>query len=147
ESKRKHIDFTYGVLYGTLKQSNKKDWHILRNIKEKGGKILTTSPDNRWSCQFKNDGIEVDVTVRVGVDWWDYLGGDLCLVEVFTALIRACVSVGAADSYSYEYTIRDLGNIVSTSSVREEFNVSLLQRSQIPWLFLMARHFCDELGD
>ena len=29
------IDFTYGVLYGTQKQSNKKDWHILRNIKEK----------------------------------------------------------------------------------------------------------------
>ena len=22
------IDFTYGVLYGTKKQSNKKDWHI-----------------------------------------------------------------------------------------------------------------------
>jgi len=27
-----HIDFSYGVLYGTKKQSNKKDWHILRNI-------------------------------------------------------------------------------------------------------------------
>lgn len=26
------IDFTYGVLYGTRKLSNKKDWHILRNI-------------------------------------------------------------------------------------------------------------------
>ena len=30
----KEVDFTYGVLYGTRKQSNKKDWHILRNIDE-----------------------------------------------------------------------------------------------------------------
>ena len=32
---RKKIDCTYGVLYGTKKQSNKKDWHILRNVCEK----------------------------------------------------------------------------------------------------------------
>lgn len=32
EAKVKKIDFTYGVLYGTKRQSNKKDWHILRNI-------------------------------------------------------------------------------------------------------------------
>ncbi len=35
EAKLKRIDFTYGVLYGTKMQSNKKDWHILRKIAER----------------------------------------------------------------------------------------------------------------
>lgn len=147
ESGRKRIDFTYGVLYGTEKMSNKKDWHILRNIKQKGSGYITISPGNQWFCQFVNEGITVDVTVRIGVDWWTHLGGELCFIEVFTALIRACVDAGPTDPTACEYTIRDLNYIVSTSQVREEFNVSLLQRSQLPWLFLMARHFCDDLLD
>jgi len=147
ESDRRRIEFTYGVLYGTEKLSNKKDWHILRNIKQKSGPSLTISPDGQWACQFVQNAITVDVTVRIGLDWWHHLGGDLCFIEVFTALIRACVNVGTADANTYQYTIRDLGEIVSTHRVREEYNVSLLQRSQLPWLFLMARHFCDELVD
>lgn len=147
ESGRRQIDFTYGVLYGTEKLSNKKDWHILRNIKQKSGAAVTISPEQQWTCQFVQKGITVDVTVRIGLDWWQHLGGELCFIEVFTALVRACVNVGTADSNSYEYTIRDLNEIVSTYGVREEYNVSLLQRSQLPWLFLMARHFCGELVD
>lgn len=145
ESGRTQIDFTYGVLYGTARQSNKKDWHILRNIKQKAGKVITVSPDGKWSCQFQSKGITVNVAVRIGLDWWSHLGGELCFLEVFTALIRACVGVGPADTHDFQYTIRDLNEIVSIHRVREEYNVSLLQRSQLPWLFLMARHFCDEL--
>ena len=45
-AKVKEIDFTYGVLYGTEKTVNKKDWHILRNIKEKLSIAnLLVSPD------------------------------------------------------------------------------------------------------
>src|SRR5690606_5919172 len=29
------VEFSYGVLYGTPNQSNKKDWHILRNLWDK----------------------------------------------------------------------------------------------------------------
>lgn len=147
ESGRTNIDFTYGVLYGTERLSNKKDWHILRNIKQKCGTGMTVSPDNQWSCQFQKNGVTVSVTIRIGLDWWHHLGGDFCFLEVFTALIRACVNVGTSDSNSYEYTISDLRDIVSTYSIREDYNISLLQRSQLPWLFLMARHFCDNLTD
>jgi hypothetical protein len=147
ESGANRIDFTYGVLYGTEKLSNKKDWHILRNIQQKCGDALTVSPDNQWTCRFAAHGIEVEVTVRIGLDWWTHLGGELCFIEVFTALIRACISVGTADAHTYPYTIEDLNRIVSTRRVRDDYNVSLLQRSQIPWLFLMARHFCDDLTD
>ena len=143
----KKIDFTYGVLYGTENRSNKKDWHILRNIGEKIPNSITVAPDNRWNCQFKENGISVDVTVRIGLDWWNHLGGELCFIEVFAALIRACINAGSSDSNSHQYAISDLNEIVSTTGVREEFNVSLLQRSQIPWLLLMAYHFCDGLAE
>ena len=141
------IDFTYGVLYGTKKLSNKKDWHILRNIKEKNPTAITIDPANRWDCAFTANGVQVAVTVRIGSDWWLHLGGEHCFVEVMTALIRACISPGVADGRDFAYAISDMRSIVSTSVVRETYNVSLLQKSQLPWLFLMARHFCDILND
>ena len=147
EASVKSIDFTYGVLYGTRKMSNKKDWHILRNIQKKLGSAMRISPDNRWSCGFTTGDIVVDVTIRIGLDWWRHLGGELCFTEVFTALIRACVSAGVADTNTHHYVIRDLDDIVSMRAVPEEYNVSLLQHSQISWFFLMARHFCDSLTD
>jgi len=145
EARRAEIEFTYGVLYGTPKVSNKKDWHILRNIKEKRARALTVDPDGRWNCAFQENGISVGVTVRIGLDWWEHLGGPNCFLEVFSALIRACISPGAADPGTHQYLIADLYDIVSTVSVSSDYNVSLLQRSQLPWLFLIARHFCDEL--
>lgn len=147
EAQVQNIDFTYGVLYGTKKQSNKKDWHILRNIKEKlpTGSLIT-SPDNRWDCKFRVNGITVTVTIRIGLDWWQHLGGQHCFIELCTALVRACVRAGGYDS-TRRYRISDLGQIVSTQVVPDGYNVGLLQRSQLEWLFFLARHFCDSITD
>ncbi len=142
------IDFTYGVLYGTQRQSNKKDWHILRNLADKLPRDnFSESPTGRWSCKFKHKGVEVTATIRVGKVWWDFLGGDKCLVELCTALIRACVQPGEMDPADHQYTINDLTQIVSMVSVPEDFNTALLQRSQLPWLFFLARHFCDAIDN
>jgi len=144
------IRFTYGVLYGTEKQSNKKDWHILRNIEDKianfGGEMLE-SPNGQWHCAFRLGELEAEVTIRVGGQWWSFLGGNDCALEVWSALIRACVLPGQEDDADHEYEIIDLSDIVSTSNVSRFYNVSLLQQSQLPWLFLVARHFCDQLVD
>jgi hypothetical protein len=145
ESSVSDLDFTYGVLYGTPKQSNKKDWHILRNLKDKRSNAIIIGPAQQWNCEFRENAVTVKVAVRIGLDWWKYLGGELCFIEVFTALIRACINAGVSDAAAHRYSISDLKDIVDTSQVPEDYNVSLLQRSQIPWLFLMARHFCDEL--
>jgi hypothetical protein len=59
------------------------------------------------------------------------------------ALVRACVNPTSDIQEGGKYTIYDLGQIVSTSTVPEDFNIGLLQRSQIPWLFFLARHYCD----
>ncbi|MDG4555567.1 MAG: hypothetical protein P9E24_15165 [Candidatus Competibacter sp.] len=131
--------------YGTPKASNKKDWHILRNIREKQAQAITVDPADGWNCAFQEQGISVDVTVRIGLDWWEHLGGPNCFIEVFSALIRACIAPGNPDSAAHQYVIADLRDIVSTATVGHDYNVSLLQRGQLPWLFLIARHFCDEL--
>ncbi len=140
------LDFTYGVLYGTKKQSNKKDWHILRSVHDKlGATSFSVSPQYRWDCSFSLDSVPVTATVRVGKEWWDFLGGQTCLLEVCVALIRACVTAGAPDPANYKYTIRDLGDLVSLPPNMSAYNVGLLQQNQFPWLFLLLRHFCDDL--
>ncbi len=142
------IDFTYGVLYETEKQSNKKDWHILRNIKDKiPPEMMSISPDHRWNCEFRKDNVSVSVSIEIGLNWWYKLGGKYGFIELCIAMIRACVGLGDSDEQDYNYTISDLGDITSTAILSNQFNVSILQISQIPWLFLLARHFCDEFQD
>ena len=144
----KILDFTYGVLYGTQRQSNKKDWHILRNLKEKlPTGSMAVSPDDRWDCRFTKNGVDVTVSVRIGVDWWQHLGGDTGLVEICVALIRACVAPGDIDQPDHAYAISDLSKIVSLTTVPADFIISIVQRSQLPWFFFLARHFCDDLID
>ncbi len=151
ETNVQRIDFTYGVLYGTRKLSNKKDWHILRNVGEKlatvDGAELLVSPDRQWFCQYTIGDLTVDVTVRIGVDLWNYIGGhDLAFMEVAAALIRACVVPSDTESEDCEFTISDLRDIVSLDVVPKGYNVSILQRKQLSWLFFFARHFCDDLA-
>lgn len=143
------LDFTYGVLYGTRAQSNKKDWHILRNISEKlPSGMVTQFPWMRWDCGFILGNSAATATIRVGKDWWTYLGGsELCLTEVCVAMIRACVSPGIPDPFHQQYAIGDLGEIAAWPNGQCAVNVMCLQNSQWPWLFLLMRHFCDVLVD
>lgn len=144
EAEVSEIDFTYGVLYGTKKQSNKKDWHILRNLEEKQPEIMIISPRNRWKCKFKLNEITVTVTVRIGMELWNWIAGhDTAFIEICTALIRACISPTDRQRNEPKYSIQDLDEIVSIEGLPSEFNVSILQRGQLEWLFFFARHFCD----
>jgi hypothetical protein len=149
EGNVEELDFTYGVLYGTPAQSNKKDWHILRKLCEKAssrtGCQVLVSPRDAWSCKVKVGGVKVNATIRIGSEWWRHLGGDTCLMEVLAALVRACIVPSNADEAA-TYTIRDMSSIVDMANVAEDYNVSILQRSQLPWLFLTAAHFCDTIG-
>lgn len=150
---RTHVNYSYGVLYGTKRISNKKDWHIIRVLAEKiaAGQVpqsrVLVAPAQRWDCAVEIAGVRIDVAVRVGGAWWTHLGGANCLVEVLAAVIRASVAPAEPDPRRHPYGIADLGGIVSDSVVPEDFNVALLQRSQLQWLFFLARHYCDRLTD
>lgn len=141
------VDFTYGVLYGTKKQSNKKDWHILRNIAEvlPQGVNFTTSHRGAWCIGYHSKGLDVTATVRVGIEWWTYLGGKDAWLELCVALIRACIDPAGTQAQKPKYTISDLASILDTSGLPDGYNVAILQASQIEWLLFLARHFCDEL--
>lgn len=143
------IDFSYGVLYGTKKISNKKDWHILRNICELiEPRDIIENANGQWHCVFTKDGIEVRVSVRIGVDWWNYLGNDQqTFVELCVALIRACVEPTNVDDSNHSFVISDLESIISTAIIPENYNVGILQESQYPWLFFLAKHFCDKIDN
>lgn len=145
--KARRVEFTYGVLYGTKRQSNKKDWHILRNIsQELPSSANVTSPCKQaWSLSYSNAGLDVSATVRVGIELWDYLGGPTAWIELCAALIRACIAPGPVQKASPTYVISDLGEILDTSMIPDDFNIALLQRSQFEWLLFLARHFCDGL--
>lgn len=112
-----------------------------------GDQAVTLLPDGRWNCAFQKEGINVTVSVRIGMDWWEHLGqSNGTYIEICIALIRACVAFGDADTSPFEYTISDLSHIVSTDAVPDGYNVSLIQREQLSWLFFLARHFCDGLS-
>ena len=143
------VVFNYGVLYGTPRQSNKKDWHILRQLvmktSERQGSVVR-SHENSWTCEVQLGGITYEAAIRIGLDWWQHLGGPTCALEVWVAMIRACIVPGATDPADHHFIIGDIKQIISTDVVPPEFNVGLLQRSQLPWLFFVARHFCDRLA-
>jgi hypothetical protein len=142
------IDFTYGVLYGTKKQSNKKDWHILRNLMDKiDASSFEILPKERWDCRFEIDGVKINVSIKIGFDWWQFLGGNHGLIELLIALIRAAIIPSGDELSIQDFTISDLPQIIDTSVLPDNFNISLLQKSQLPWVFLMAYHFCDELKE
>jgi hypothetical protein len=141
----KEVDFTYGVLYGTKKQSNKKDWHILRNIDESRPRqsTLKTGHKEAWSVAYTDGPLTVTATVRVGIEWWEYLGGQDTWIELCCALIRACIVPVNTPQPTPSYMISDLPEILDMSMLPSGYNVSILQNSQLEWLLFLARHFAD----
>ena len=145
----KYVDFTYGVLYGTKKQSNKKDWHILRNIDESRPRqsILINSHKGRWSVAYSDGPLTVSATVRLGIEWWEYFGGTDTWIELCCALIRSCITPTDRPQDIPNYIISDLPNILDMSEINAGYNVSILQNSQLEWLLFLARHFSDGFAD
>ena len=140
------IDFTYGVLYGTKKQSNKKDWHILRNIEEfrPPQSQLSTSHKGSWSIGYSDGPLNVTASVRIGIeDWWEYLGGADTWVELCCALIRSCIVPDSTTHGVPTYIISDLPAILEMTEIDPGINFSILQKSQLEWLLFLACHFSD----
>lgn len=141
----KEVEFTYGVLYGTKKQSNKKDWHILRNIEESRPRQSKVSIPHKgaWEICYSDGPLTVSATVRVGIEWWEFLGGKDTWIELCCAMIRSCITPVNTPQVNPTYTISDLPSILDMSEIGPGYNVSVLQRSQLEWLLFLARHFCD----
>jgi len=136
-----HVDVTYATLYGTFKQSNKKDWRVLlaayEHLHSQGATILV-APEKRTRLVFYDKGVQVSVHIRNGIKWWSFLGqSGLTFLEVGAALIRATI---APDSNRKEPGSQELKAILE---VPEDFNIGILQRNQVEWALFYASWFAD----
>jgi hypothetical protein len=147
------VEFTIGVLYGTRKKSNKKDWHTLRKacnaVKTLGTRAkLIEPPDSQWHCHFKIGSVDVAARIRIGKSLWDMVGGKRdAYTELLCAIIRASIEPTNAKRSSKPYEIKDIAEIVSLTSEQKRQNFTVLQKSQVEWFLLMSAHFCEQLID
>lgn len=96
-----------------------------------------------WAVEYKDGPLRVSATVRVGVEWWDYLGGPDTWLEVCCALIGACVIPVTVPQSAPTYSISDLHSVLDMSGLPSGYNVAILQRSQLEWVLFLARHLTD----
>ena len=97
----------------------------------------------RGRFAYSDGPLTVSATVRVGVEWWEYLGGVDTWIELCCALIRSCITPVSGLQTVPNYTISDLPCILDLSVIDSGYNVSILQQSQLEWLLFLARHFSD----
>jgi hypothetical protein len=149
------VEFVFGALYGTKAQSNKKDWHVIsdasRLLHEEHNADLRKSAAKSWDAAVTHEGVELDLSVKIGVDLWEHIGRtgiqvETAFVEICAALIRSCVAPGEPTPPDFVATIANFDNVIALDAVPDNYNVAILQRSQLEWLFLIAAHFCDELN-
>lgn len=149
----KKVEFTIGILYGTPKMSNKKDWHILRKaalaVQDSGSKAtLVESPDDKWQFQFKVKGVAVTANIRIGKSFWDHLGcGCDAYTEMLCAAIRSCIEPTNRATDQAPFIIPDLESIVELPAAYAKQSFVILQQSQLEWFMLLAAHFCESLTE
>ena len=83
------------------------------------------------------------VNVKHGSEYWGYLGQALgadAFIEFAAAFVRASL-----DNTQQAVLLRDLAEITDLTHVPAAYNVGLLQRSQLAWLFMFVSYYCDRL--
>nr|WP_155987403.1 PmeII family type II restriction endonuclease [Thermus oshimai] len=147
----KLVSVTYATLYGTFKQSNKKDWRVLlsaynelKSLEDSQDIEILLTPEKRKGLVFKHGDTRVLVRLRHGIEWWTFLGSSwLTFLEVGAALIRAAVQASPQTGGLYkEPSHAELAELLR---VPTNYNIAILQRNQIEWMLLFVSLFVDKL--
>lgn len=154
------LQFTVGMIYSTAKKSNKKDWAAIRLAEEalagKGARIVESCMRVSGSRVIalprfvaEHEGLAIEVSTRQGVGLWNYIGEPVadCYVEVGCALTQASVKTPSLTAPTDPIVTEGLAEAVSVPQGFNLPNGSPITPEQLPWLFLFARHFVDELTD
>ena len=154
KAKVKKVEFTVGVLYGTRKKSNKKDWHILRRaceiVTERANRSTSVmeTPADKWQCRLKIKGVEVTARVELGESLWSLVGsGHDAFTELLCAAVRSCIDPSNSPKKNVKFQIPDLGKIIELTAAQKKTNFTVLQKSQVEWFLLMAAHFAEGLTE
>lgn len=146
------VRYIVGMNYSTAKNSNKKDWHIVRLVEESvssnGGKILNSCmrlDGNRPMASSFFEAQQNDKLLRVetlqGSELWAHIAETQdAFLKICWAMAKCLNTVSVpADS---NFTIGEMREIMQFS---EQLNTPDISDGEKQWLVLLARHFVDEL--
>ncbi|MCT4555860.1 MAG: hypothetical protein N4A53_14320 [Pelagimonas sp.] len=146
------VRYIVGMNYSTAKNSNKKDWHIVRLAEERvagqGVNVSSscTTPDGKRpiaSSFFQADqgGKELRVETLQGRDLWAHIGdSDDAFLQVCWAMAKCLDAVAVPPGGNY--STGEMREIVDFAS---RLNVADVSDAEKQWLVLFARHFVDKL--
>lgn len=153
EFKVKRVRYIVGMNYSTAKNSNKKDWHIVRlaqeHLAEQGVQILTSCsevkdrrPIARSFFEAKSGEYTLRVETMQGKALWAHVAGTpAAFLEICWAMTECLNTVAvAADT---KYTTEEMREIVGFAA---RINSPEVDASKKQWLTLFARHFVDILN-
>lgn len=147
------VRYIVGMNYSTAKNSNKKDWHIVRLAEEKtitGGLTIANSCTRAdgWrpiaSSYFNGtmDGKSLRVETLQGRELWAHIAGaDDAFLQVCWAMAR-CLNSQAVPAGT-NFSTGEMREIVEFAGRIDAPSVSEAEKQ---WLVLFARHFVDDLS-
>lgn len=147
-----NVRYIVGMNYSTARNSNKKDWHIVRLAQERAAALGATisascmtpqaaRPLAHPSFTAESGGKTLRVEALQGRAFWAHVGGgDHAFLEICWAMAKCmqalAVPIGA------EFTTGQLAEIVRFADSLDVPEVSAAEKQ---WLVMFARHFVDEL--
>ena len=146
------VRYIVGMNYSTARNSNKKDWHIVRLAQERalehGATITSSCTTPQGNRPLAHAYFEAELggkTLRVetmqGRALWAHIGGsDDAFLEICWAMAK-CMEALAVPVGS-TFTTREMQAIIDFAALVDVPEVSDAEKQ---WLVLFARHFADEL--
>ena len=145
------VRYIVGMNYSTAKNSNKKDWHIVRLAQERlfaqGANITCSCTSPQQNRPLAHSFFEATLgtkTLRAetlqGRALWAHIGGtEDAFLEICWAMAK-CMNVLAVPMGG-DFTTGEMAEIVEFADRLDVPSVPVAERQ---WLVLFARHFVDE---
>lgn len=146
------IRYIVGMNYSTARNSNKKDWHIVRLAEERvaaAGATITSScvalqqgrPIAQPFFEAEKNGRTLRVETMQGRAFWSHIGdSDRAFLEICWAMARCMHTL--AVPVGTNFTTGQMSEIVHFA---DSLDVPEVSDAEKQWLVMFARHFVDEL--
>lgn len=147
-----NVRYIVGMNYSTAKNSNKKDWHIVRLAQERleqRGAIITsgcTTPQQSrplahpfFEANYAGKSLRVE-TLQGRALWAHVAGIDDAYLEICWAMAK-CLDALEVPLQS-TFTTGEMAEIVTFA---DSIDVEGISKAEKQWLVFFARHFVDEL--
>ena len=146
------VRYIVGMNYSTAKNSNKKDWHIVRLAEERSAQLgaTVTSSCTRTGTRLpiassffeaREGGKSLRVEVMQGRNLWAHMAGESdAFLQICWSMVRCLGGIAVAPTANF--TTGEMSSIVAFSARIQAAGISEAEKQ---WLVLLARHFVDEL--